>query len=340
MTESVPSLSRGLCALRKAISDGLSFTDTMMTSIGVRVDRGPPRRLSAHDVIFNIGGISNRYDMWRRLMNRSDIAQQIMDHCEFLGSDVHGRSYVPMLDGLGIMLVMNALRGDSARIFRAECTTEFMRYMNGGIINSTSATPVCDTPSDMEPNTTVDPDVSAPPPKCHVGYVYMMKCPSHYDVKIGMTTKSEEDLRKQYARAGYGDELYTDFELFGPCANVRLAEKMVHDELQKFRHSKGREWFLASGDDDLQMFRDAIADAVQSADHGGHVVQGCKKRKFSQITADSEPAEKNVHMYLAEQECANRYRTSMMEANMWDDHAQQMYRIAMDQVLLKMVENL
>lgn len=147
-------MTRGVNVLRQAIDTGVPFSDTMMTSIGVRVDRGPPRRLSAHDVIFKIGGISNRYDMWRRLMGRIDIAQQIMAHCEFLASDVHGRGYVPMLDGMGIMILMNALRGDSARIFRAECTTEFMRYMACGTIVSPDAT-ATDASADDNTNTVI-----------------------------------------------------------------------------------------------------------------------------------------------------------------------------------------
>lgn len=128
-------LPQGLQVLRRATECKRPITDRLMLSIGIRVGLGPPKRLSAHDVIFKLGGYSNRYDMWTRLTKREDVADRIMEHCVNIAVDANGRQFTPMLDGLGVILVMNALRGDAARVFRNECEMEFMRYMNGATLD-------------------------------------------------------------------------------------------------------------------------------------------------------------------------------------------------------------
>lgn len=336
------ALPHGLMEIRSVVRNGDRITSDLMRSIGVRVRYGNPMRVSAHDVIHKICGITNRYDMWARLMARDEVKDQIREHCVF-SYDTSGREQSPMLDGMGVMLVANSLQGRATSIFRAECSFAFMHFMNGAV----DAVVVDNTPLEddiMARDVSVNDDT--PTTKTLSGHVYIMRRLGHLDVKIGMTTKSEKELRAQYSRAGYGSGAYNEFEFFGPCLNPRLAEKMVHDELKHYRHNKGTEWFVASDDQEMNAFRQIIKDVVDNVNHDGHITNVPVKRRreradvhHANVSAEQSHKktidnantshDSTVDIFAL----ASKYREHMVDAGMWGEDAKQIYKRAMDKAL-------
>lgn len=299
---------------------------------GIRVTEHEPFLISVFDVLSVFGGIKNRSSAWESLRKTRVISRMDVMTYQFPGSRQRNTPVVNIANMC--MLVMN-MKGQSATAFRVK----YAAVMASNLKNvRASPEPMGAGVHNAHTNTS--------------GYVYMAHHPGHSDVKIGMTTKDEKGLRKQYSRPGMAHALYTEFEFFGPCQNVHLAESSVHRELAHYRHSKGREWFVAEDKEVFEHFRNVIRSAVSRMDHDGHVKVGCKRPRDDEadqrvsgsdtpesarfvdesrmLEAPSPPASPQ----LPTMDAAEKYRMCMVDAGLWDDDAKCVYRKAMDKALL------
>lgn len=302
-------------------------------SAGIRVTKHEPYLISVLDAIRVIGGHSKNRDVWSKMQKDLPCLKSSIEYFHFEGA--RQRS-TPVVDHIGFSLILVNIKSKQSALFR-------MKYASviGASLQNARVTPGSTMRREVNDARTNTP-----------GYVYMAYHPGHSDVKIGMTTKNEKSLRKQYSRPGMAHALYTEFELFGPCQNVRLAESSVHRELAHYRHSKGREWFVAEGKDMFEHFRNVIRSAVSRMDHDGHVKVGCKRprddgaaeRASESDTPESACVADESRMLegppplalprLPSMDAAEKYRKCMVDAGLWDDDAKCVYRKAMDTALL------
>ena len=95
-----------------------------------------------------------------------------------------------------------------------------------------------------------------------LGFIYIMSNPAHSGLlKIGQTSKDPLVRRKDLSSTGVPEEFVIEYQAL--TSDYRRQEKLVHQKLNKVRHSSKKEFFSVSVPEAINTVRGQLGDKIK-----------------------------------------------------------------------------
>ena len=95
-----------------------------------------------------------------------------------------------------------------------------------------------------------------------LGFIYIMSNPAHSGLlKIGQTSKDPLVRRKDLSSTGVPEEFVIEYQAL--ASDYRRQEKLIHQKLNKVRHSSKKEFFSVSVPEAINTIREQLGDKIK-----------------------------------------------------------------------------
>ena len=119
-----------------------------------------------------------------------------------------------------------------------------------------------------------------------LGFIYIMSNPAHSGLlKIGQTSKDPLVRRKDLSSTGVPEEFVIEYQAL--TSDYRRQEKLIHQKLNKVRHSSKKEFFSITVPEAINVISEQLGDKIKY-EEVFHVtpeeLSSASKRKSLKIT--------------------------------------------------------
>ena len=95
-----------------------------------------------------------------------------------------------------------------------------------------------------------------------LGFIYIMSNPAHSGLlKIGQTSKDPLVRRKDLSSTGVPEEFVIEYQAL--TSDYRRQEKLIHQKLNKLRHSSKKEFFSITVPEAINIIREQLGDKIK-----------------------------------------------------------------------------
>ena len=95
-----------------------------------------------------------------------------------------------------------------------------------------------------------------------LGFIYIMSNPAHSGLlKIGQTSKDPLVRRKDLSSTGVPEEFVIEYQAL--TSDYRRQEKLIHQKLNKVRHSSKKEFFSITVPEAINVIREQLGDKIK-----------------------------------------------------------------------------
>ena len=95
-----------------------------------------------------------------------------------------------------------------------------------------------------------------------LGFIYIMSNPAHSGLlKIGQTSKDPLVRRKDLSSTGVPEEFVIEYQAL--TSDYRRQEKLIHQKLNKVRHSSKKEFFSVSVPEAINTIREQLGEKIK-----------------------------------------------------------------------------